>query len=222
MNRKISLQGGRFVMSRTGSRLSGARNFQLRNCSFMYASYHCPFPDCPYFRPAKSLPMLQATVNEKFSFKIEQQDGTWLLNGQPAALDVAASTHGVLSILFGGKSYEAIVEGVDKKTKELRVSVNGQRCQVALEEPIDLLLREMGFDAAASKKAEPIKAPMPGMVLRVLVSPGQRIEKGDGVIVLEAMKMENVLKAPAAAMVKNIRVEEHTAVGKGDVLIELE
>jgi biotin carboxyl carrier protein len=60
------------------------------------------------------------------------------------------------------------------------------------------------------------------MVLRVLVSPGQRIEKGEGVIVLEAMKMENVLKAPAAATVKSIRVDERTAVGKGDVLIDLE
>jgi biotin carboxyl carrier protein len=166
--------------------------------------------------------MLQATVNEKFSFKIEQQDGNWLLNGEPAALDVAASGNGLLSVLLRGRSYEALVEGVDRTAKTLRISINGQPYQIAVEEPIDRLLRELGLDAATSKKAEPIKAPMPGMVLRVLVSPGQRIEKGEGVIVLEAMKMENVLKAPAAATVKSIRVDERTAVGKGDVLIDLE
>jgi biotin carboxyl carrier protein len=60
------------------------------------------------------------------------------------------------------------------------------------------------------------------MVLKVLVEPGQRLEKGDGILILEAMKMENVLKAPAAATVKGVRVQERTAVGKGDVLIDLE
>ena len=145
-----------------------------------------------------------------------------MLNGQPAALDVAGSGNGLLSILFRGRSYEALVESIDRKEKRLRISINGQRYEVGIEEPMDLLLRELGLDAAASKKAEPIKAPMPGMVLRVLVTPGQHIEKGEGVLVLEAMKMENVLKAPAAATVKNIRVDERTAVGKGDVLIELE
>ncbi|MBS1616569.1 MAG: acetyl-CoA carboxylase biotin carboxyl carrier protein subunit [Bacteroidetes bacterium] len=166
--------------------------------------------------------MIQATVNDKYPFKLEQQDGAWLINGHPASLDVVPSGTGVLSVLFRGVSYEALVENIDRKEKTLSIFINGHRYQVAIAEPMDLLLREMGFDAATNKKAEPIKAPMPGMVLRVLVAPGQQIEKGDAVLVLEAMKMENVLKAPAAATVKNIRVAERTAVGKGDVLIELE
>ncbi len=166
--------------------------------------------------------MIQATVNEKFQFKLEQQDGAWLINGLPATIDAVTSGTGVLSILYRGKSYEAIIENIDRKEKSLLISINRQRYQIALAEPMDLLLREMGFDAASHKKAEPIKAPMPGMVLRVLVTPGQQIEKGDAVLVLEAMKMENVLKTSTAATVKNIRVAERTAVGKGDVLIELE
>jgi len=63
---------------------------------------------------------------------------------------------------------------------------------------------------------------MPGMVLKILVSPGQQINKGDGLVILEAMKMENILKATTAATVKAIRVNERTAVEKGAVLIELE
>jgi biotin carboxyl carrier protein len=80
----------------------------------------------------------------------------------------------------------------------------------------------MGLDLKANKKVEPVKAPMPGMVLKVLVRPGQQIEKGDGLLILEAMKMENVLKANGPATVKSIRVEERTAVEKGAVLIDLE
>jgi len=63
---------------------------------------------------------------------------------------------------------------------------------------------------------------MPGMVLKVLVEPGQRINKGDGMLVLEAMKMENILKASVDATVKSIKVIERTAVEKGAILIELE
>jgi biotin carboxyl carrier protein len=60
------------------------------------------------------------------------------------------------------------------------------------------------------------------MILKILVEPGQQINKGDGLLILEAMKMENVLKASGPATVKSIKAEERTAVEKGAVLIELE
>ncbi|MEI8280127.1 MAG: acetyl-CoA carboxylase biotin carboxyl carrier protein subunit, partial [Bacteroidota bacterium] len=77
-------------------------------------------------------------------------------------------------------------------------------------------------DIKAAHKVESIKAPMPGMILKILVEAGQQINKGDGLIILEAMKMENILKAGSTATVKAIKVTERTAVEKGAVLIELE
>ncbi|MNS88855.1 Methylmalonyl-CoA carboxyltransferase 1.3S subunit [compost metagenome] len=62
---------------------------------------------------------------------------------------------------------------------------------------------------------------MPGLILKVLVTEGQAIKKGEPVLILEAMKMENVFKAPGDAVVKAIRIEERQAVEKGEVLIEL-
>ena len=100
--------------------------------------------------------------------------------------------------------------------------MDGQVYKTAIKEPIDQLLANMGLDMKALKKAEPVKAPMPGLVLKVLVEPGQQINKGDGLVILEAMKMENILKATAPATVKAIKVTERTAVDKGAVLIELE
>jgi biotin carboxyl carrier protein len=73
-----------------------------------------------------------------------------------------------------------------------------------------------------ARKVNDIKAPMPGLVLKVLVTPGQAIKKGDPVLILEAMKMENVFKATSDATVKEIKVAELTAVEKGEVLIVLE
>lgn len=166
--------------------------------------------------------MLQITVNGKKEFSVEAQDDQLLLNGNPAEWDFHTSPNGLLSIIYKGKSYTALVEKIDRSAKELTLSINGQQHKVAIKESIDLLLSSMGLDLKAMQKLEPVKAPMPGMIIKILVAPGQQISKGDGLIVLEAMKMENLLKASSNATVKSIRVTENTAVDKGAILIELE
>lgn len=166
--------------------------------------------------------MLQISVNDKHTFAIEQQDGQLTINGATADWDACWQPNGLVSILYNGKSYTAVVENTDRKAKEISLRVNGQLYKMGIKEPIDLLLSNMGLDLKAMQKAEPIKAPMPGMVLKILVSPGQQINKGDGLVILEAMKMENILKATGSATVKAVKVSERTAVEKGTVLIELE
>jgi biotin carboxyl carrier protein len=166
--------------------------------------------------------MLQLTVNDKNTYSIKNYDGNLVINDTPADWNASWQPNGLISVLHNGKSYTAIVENVDRKAKEVSLKVNGQLYKIAIKEPIDQLLSNMGMDLKAMQKAEPIKAPMPGMVLKVLVTPGQQINKGDGLVILEAMKMENILKATAAGTVKAIRVNERTAVEKGTVLIELE
>ena len=166
--------------------------------------------------------MLQTTVNDTHTFSIDQADGQWLLDGAPAGVDIQVHANGLISILHKGKSYTAMVEKTDKAAKEITIRINSQEYKVAIQEPIDQLLAGMGINLKAAHKIESVKAPMPGMVLRVLVTPGQEIHKGDALLVLEAMKMENVLKATGSATVKSIRVQERTAVEKGAVLIDLE
>ncbi len=166
--------------------------------------------------------MLQAKVNKHKDFSITNIEGQWYVNDTPAELDIQPQANGLISILYNGKSFTAVVEKVDRKAKELTLRINGQPHRIALREAIDQLLSSMGLDLKAMQKIEPVKAPMPGMILRVLVEPGQQISKGDGLLVLEAMKMENVLKASGPATVKSIKVNEKTAVEKGAILIELE
>jgi len=166
--------------------------------------------------------MLETTVNGNHTFRLRQEDGQWMIGDTPTPVDMVRESNGLISILHKGRSYEAIVENIDKSTKEVTLRIGGQRYNVAIQEPIDQLLHSMGLDLTAVKKVESVKAPMPGMILKVLVTPGQQIEKGDGLIILEAMKMENILKAGGPAIVKGIRVQERTAVEKGAVLIDLE
>lgn len=166
--------------------------------------------------------MLQAVLNGTNTFDISRSGQGWQINGNDVELDVQHQPNGLISIIVEGKSYTAMVEKVDTKAKELTLRVDGQVHHIALREEIDQLLSRMGLDLKAMQKVEPVKAPMPGMVLKVLVEPGQQINKGDGLLILEAMKMENVLKASGTATVKAIKVVERTAVEKGAVLIELE
>ncbi len=166
--------------------------------------------------------MLQTTINNKSTFAVDQIDGQWMINDTHAALDIQVQPNGLISVLLDNKSYTATVEKVDTKAKELVLKIDGQPYTVAIKEPIDQLLSSMGLDLKSMQKIEPVKAPMPGMVLKVLVEPGQQINKGDGLLILEAMKMENVLKATGPATVKAIKINERTAVEKGTILIELE
>ncbi len=166
--------------------------------------------------------MLHLTVNDRSSHDAAHADGTWTLDGPPADFHVQPGPDGLLSVLLNGTSHTALIDSVDARAKTVRLRIDGVPYTVSVEEPLDRLLKSMGLDAAATAKAEPVKAPMPGMILRILVEPGQVLQKGDGLVVLEAMKMENVLKATAPATVKAIRVQEKTAVEKGAVLIELE
>ncbi len=166
--------------------------------------------------------MLQVSVNDKEQYSVEQKNGEWYLNDTAVAIDVQHLPNGLISILLDGKSYTGVVEKVDKKSKELTLRIDGQLHTATIKEPIDQLLSSMGLDLSKLAKIEPVKAPMPGMVLKLLVEPGQQINKGDGLLILEAMKMENVLKASGSATVKAIKVNERTAVEKGAILIELE
>lgn len=166
--------------------------------------------------------MLEAIINNKSNFSLRSEDGQWFLNDEPVSLDIQSLPNGLLSILYNGRSHTALVEKVDRKAKELTLRIDGQQHTVVIREAIDQLLSKMGMDLRSMQKVEPVKAPMPGMVLKVLVEPGQQINKGDGMLILEAMKMENILKASASATVKSIKVLERTAVEKGTVLIELE
>lgn len=167
--------------------------------------------------------MLHLTVNEKQAFDVAETGGEWLISGgAEVPLSVVQMPNESFSILRDGKSYTALVDSIDREAKTVTLRINNRPYTVAVEEPLDRLLKSMGLDAAAGAKAAPVKAPMPGMILRILVAPGQTVAKGDGLLVLEAMKMENVLKATAPGTVKAVLAVEKTAVEKGTVLIEME
>lgn len=166
--------------------------------------------------------ILQVSVNTNEPITVNAANHDLFINDQPAHADIQWQANGQASIIIDNKSYTAQVENIDKENKQIVVKIDGQRYTLDIKEEIDLLLDKMGINLAAMQKVAPLKAPMPGMILKVLVSEGQQVNKGDALLILEAMKMENVLKATATATIKSIKAVEKIAVEKGAILIEME
>ncbi|MEL6924789.1 MAG: biotin/lipoyl-containing protein [Bacteroidota bacterium] len=125
-------------------------------------------------------------------------------------------------LIDGQQSVIATLRESDLRNKRFELSIDGNIYIVDLADQYDLLVEKMGLSTESLTKVSDVKAPMPGLVLNIKVSPGQEVAAGDVLIILEAMKMENVLKAAGEGVVASVEVDEGQAVDKGQVLIHFE
>jgi biotin carboxyl carrier protein len=114
------------------------------------------------------------------------------------------------------------VLNVNFDTKELNFRHNHSTHIVQFKNNLDYVLDKMGIKRTFEAVNTDVKAPMPGKVLSVMINVGDTVAKGDGIMILEAMKMENVLKAEGDCVIKSILIEAGQTVEKGQVMIELE
>ncbi len=156
------------------------------------------------------------------AIEIDHKDGTLIINGESASPDISQISANHFHVLHKGKSISIRVLEINRKDAQLRMEVNGKVQTITVQNELALLLEKMGIDKGSSQKIDNIKAPMPGLVLDIKVEAGAEINEGDALIVLEAMKMENILKSPGAGVIKEIKVNAGDAVDKGAVLIEME
>jgi acetyl/propionyl-CoA carboxylase alpha subunit len=163
-------------------------------------------------------------ITGKHSFDVMPTEGKseGLLNGDFYSLDIEKVDAQTWHILKDNTSYYVQWLERDEETKTYTLKVNGSLIVLEAKNEFDLLLEKMGMANVGIAKVSKLKAPMPGKVLDVLVTPGQEVVKGDGLVILEAMKMENVLKADDTGIVKSVNVSIGEAVEKNNVLIEFE
>jgi acetyl/propionyl-CoA carboxylase alpha subunit len=165
--------------------------------------------------------MLQISTGPAHSWEVDfHSTDSIFLNGQPFAWDVSALGDGRYHVLHKGNSYNAELITADYATKIFVLKINGQRIELQAKDRFDQLLEQMGLSNATTAKVNELKAPMPGLIVDIRVQPGTSVQKGDPLLVLEAMKMENILKAPADGIVSSIKVEMRANVTKGQVLVQ--
>lgn len=162
--------------------------------------------------------MTEAVV-QSLLFKIEEEKGQTKLNGNIVSADIYKEGESVYHILSDGISYNIVIHKIDREAKEVMLSVNGKTTTVSLKTGTELLLQSLGLDMKTSAKVENLKAPMPGLIQSILVDAGQSVKKGEPVLILEAMKMENIIKAPSDVTIDKVHVSVKASVEKGAVLV---
>jgi biotin carboxyl carrier protein len=159
-----------------------------------------------------------AIDGKNYRLDLNQIDGRWhcQLDGREIEVDAVLARPDVLSLRIGNKAYEVKCERV---TSDLHIWVGSVRYAAEVRDPRSLRGRARAVDEHGPKK---LTAPMPGKVVRILVTQGAEIEAGAGVLVVEAMKMQNEVKSPKKGTVQKILVNEGAAVNAGDVLAIVE
>lgn len=140
------------------------------------------------------------------------------LDGRRYALEASEPEAGVHLLIHGGKVYECRVR--EEARGQFRVSLRSREYAITLRDPRRLRSASNSAGGAAGRAS--IAAPMPGKVVRVLVERGAQVEAGAGVVVVEAMKMQNEMKAPKAGTIVELNVREGETVNAGDVLAVVE
>lgn len=164
--------------------------------------------------------MYKVAVNGK-EYQVAMDATHTSLNGTDVDADIIEIKNGRFHIISNRRSFTAEVISRNEEEKSFVIRVNNHDYHVVVKDKYDMLIKELGMDVEESKKVNDIKAPMPGMVLKVLVENGQEIQKGDAILILEAMKMENILKASTDGVVKKVHVIKGDKVEKNQVLINM-
>jgi acetyl/propionyl-CoA carboxylase alpha subunit len=136
-----------------------------------------------------------------------------VVDGRRTLVNVQVLEAGVMSLVVGGRQYRCVLDGDG-------VVIGGQRYGFEVDDPRSLQGRRGGGGGVDGPR--PVKAPMPGRVVRVLVNDGQDVAEGEAIVVIEAMKMQNELRAPKGGRVVRVAVGVGDAVGAGDVLAVVE
>ncbi len=166
--------------------------------------------------------MYKIKVNGNYQYTIGRDDGHFVFEGEKVSIDHHELSASTSHVLHKNKSYRVELIEHRKAEKTLLIKVNSREYLVEISDEYDELLHKLGFDKAASHHIKELKAPMPGMVLNVLVEAGDEIKKGDNLVILEAMKMENVIKAATDCVIKDVKVRVGEKVEKNQVMVEFE
>ncbi|HVO97229.1 MAG TPA: biotin/lipoyl-containing protein [Bryobacteraceae bacterium] len=152
------------------------------------------------------------TVNGREG-QLRLEDREFEYNGVVRDYSLASSGPGIFSVLIDGHSYQATLLAPGS------IQVEGRTYSVEVFDPRELRARSA---AGLSHGRQNIAAPMPGKVVRLLVAPGDAVEAGQGLIVVEAMKMQNEMKSPKAGVVVEVKTSDGATVAAGEILIVIE
>lgn len=161
-------------------------------------------------------------MDQKYRLLVDEEQEFEFALSSVKDLDVLSLSDKEAHLVYEQESYSIEIVNRNYIDKNYTVKMNGRVFQVAIETPLDQLIKEMGLSLGSSSVSDEVYAPMPGIILEVHVTEGDAVKEGDYLCVLEAMKMENALTAPRDGVIKSVTIAVGDTVEKGKLLIEFE
>ncbi|MBT8393564.1 MAG: biotin attachment protein [Flavobacteriaceae bacterium] len=161
-------------------------------------------------------------MNNKYKVKVNNSIEFDITDDDVSKLNAEKTADNIYHVLQNNKPFKAELVDSTFNRKKYSIKVNNHSYDVDISNPLDLLIDKMGFTFGSSKQVNSIKAPMPGLILDIHVKEGQEVKEDEGLLILEAMKMENVITSPRDAVIKSVNIAKGDAIDKGHLLIEFE
>lgn len=136
-------------------------------------------------------------------------------------LDVVRNQDGTYSLIDQNRSYHIEIIKSDYLNKKYVLKVNDKEIGLRLKNELDIQIEQMGYIDKAGTSGGSIYSPMPGLVVKIFVAKGDEVEKGQAIMVLEAMKMENIIKSPVNGTVRELFVSQGDSVSRKQILVEI-
>lgn len=162
------------------------------------------------------------SMENKYILKVDDGSEFALTAKDLAQLDLVVSGQDQYHVLRNDENFNATVVQRNFQEKTYQIKINSTVHTVTIQNPLATLIKDMGLSVNAGAVVNSVEAPMPGLILDIAIAVGQEVSEGDTLLILEAMKMENVLSAPRAGIIKAIAVTKGEAVEKKQVLITFE
>jgi biotin carboxyl carrier protein len=163
--------------------------------------------------------MFSVTI-QNASLSVEKTEESYLVDGKATSWDLKWISDRSIHLIRGAESVEAELVSLDRTSKTIQIRLGHQVATLQIKDRFDLLLEKMGMNGTGTGSLKDIKSPMPGLILDLKVKAGDLVKKGDVVLILEAMKMENIIKSPGDGIVKDVKVSLKQSVEKNQVLIQ--
>ena len=122
----------------------------------------------------------------------------------------------------GSRKFQCKILKKNNKDQSFVIKINGNISTIRIVKSVEKTIEKLGINKKSQQNINILKAPMPGLILKLMVKIGDRIKKGEALIILEAMKMENILSSPVDGIIKEIKVKPQQTVEKNNVLINFE
>jgi biotin carboxyl carrier protein len=163
-----------------------------------------------------------ATIDDHTYEIVIEPGGRILVDGAEHNVDIKAiGGRQLYSLLLNNVSYEVVLDPATDQRSVYDILVGGRRYLVKVQDERDRRLALADRNLKAPEGELVVRAPIPGLIVKVLVAPGQEVGEGEPLVILEAMKMENELRAPRKGVVHEVRVEARMQVAQGQPLITL-